>query len=128
MQDRNDDRDLLLHAGGQIGHFHLRKLRDAEALEQLFLAFLRQRRLHLMQFGKKVKQCVRRKKLFQLQLACQKADLFSYQLRLSDHACAIHQRITFIRADQCRQHAQRSRLTGPVGTEQTKDLSFISGK
>ena len=53
VDQRNGQRGLLLHAGGEIGHLHLCKFSNAKDIKQLFLPLIPDLRGYAVQFRRK---------------------------------------------------------------------------
>ena len=128
MDDGHHQGHLLLHAGGEVGHLHLRKLVDAEAGEELLPPPVPHGGVHLVETGEKVEEVVGGKAVLQLQLAGEKADASPDLVRLPDHAGPVHHRIPAVGADEGGQQPQGRGFPRAVGAQKAENLALVGGE
>ena len=119
---------LLLHAGGEVGHFDLGKLVDAETFETFLLASGGHRGLDAVQGGEEVEQVVGGEEVLQLEFAGEEAYLGAHLFGIRHHAGSVDEGVAAVGFDEGGEHAQGGGLAGAVGTQETEYLATVGGE
>ena len=115
VDQRDDDADLLFHAGGEVGHLDLGELVDAETLKQGLLAGGGGGGVDAVEVAEEIVKIIGGEEVLKLQFAGEESDFAAHLFGLADNAAAIYPGIALVGADEGGQHAQGGGFAGTVG-------------